>query len=302
MWRLMEKRGKTAATKRGPARKPKRATAKKRSRTHAKKPPPVVTWRRAVAASGAIASLIVFAGGFWAWREGLPSRGVELAKAAFLDLSVEAGFKLEDLQVTGRNRVSKDLVLQTLGVSRDMPMLLIDPDSARRSLEALTWVKRASVERRLPNVLAVRMRERTPMALWQLDGQLTVIDQDGEVINGTEPQDFAHLPLVVGKGASTRAGALIAMLQGAPNLQNRVTAAIWVAERRWNLQIDGAINIRLPETEPAAALAKLAKIERDHGLLQKDVVTIDLRVPDRLVVRTAPGALPVLDEENGENT
>ena len=92
------------------------------------------------------------------------------------------------------------------------------------------------------------------------------------------------------------------MLQDVPNLRSRVTAAIWVAERRWNLQIDGAIKIRLPETDPAAALSKLAKIERDHGLLQKDVVTIDLRVPDRLVVRTAPGALPVLDEENGENT
>ncbi len=53
---------------------------------------------------------------------------------------------------------------------------------------------------------------------------------------------------------------------------------------------------------PAEAIAQLAKVEREHGLLDKDVVTIDLRLPDRLVVRTAPGAVPVVPTAEGENT
>jgi cell division protein FtsQ len=60
--------------------------------------------------------------------------------------------------------------------------------------------------------------------------------------------------------------------------------------------------VRLPEVEPAKAIAQLAKIEREHGLLDKDVITIDLRLPDRLVVRTAPGTMPVVPAADGENT
>lgn len=303
MWRMIQKRDKAVAATRTRPRKSKGGEAKKRPRAKAKKPQqPVFAWRRAAMASAAAGLLLVFLAGAWAWREGWPSRGLELVKNAFLDFSVEAGFRLEDLQVVGRNRVAKSAILGTLGVSRDMPILLVEPEAARHALESLTWVKHAVVERRLPNVLTVRIVERVPLALWQENGLLAVIDSDGQVIEGAEPRNFRNLPLVVGKGAPASARTLISMLEAEPELKKRVTAATWVAERRWNLQIDGAIKVRLPESDAAAALSRLARIERDHDLLEKDVVAIDLRMPDRLIVRTAPGTLPVLDEEGGENT
>ena len=46
----------------------------------------------------------------------------------------------------------------------------------------------------------------------------------------------------------------------------------------------------MPETDPAGAWVQLARLEREHGLLGRDVVAIDLRLPGRLVVRTAPDA------------
>jgi len=73
-----------------------------------------------------------------------------------------------------------------------------------------------------------------------------------------------------------------------PELAKRVNAAVRVGGRRWNLKMDNGIEIQLPEQNPGAAWAQLAKLERSSNLLARNVETVDLRLPDRLVVRTVP--------------
>jgi len=75
----------------------------------------------------------------------------------------------------------------------------------------------------------------------------------------------------------------------------RVTAAVFVGDRRWNVRIDNTIDVMLPEDDMAGAWTKLAQLETTNRILQRDVQTIDLRLPDRLVVRvtdTAPKDAP----------
>jgi cell division protein FtsQ len=103
---------------------------------------------------------------------------------------------------------------------------------------------------------------------------------------------FAKLPTVVGDDAAAHAAKLIGMLASAPDLAGRVTAAVRVDDRRWNLRIDNAIDVLLPEQDPAAAWARLSELERTSKLLKRDIQTVDMRLPDRLVlrVRAAPAA------------
>ncbi len=82
------------------------------------------------------------------------------------------------------------------------------------------------------------------------------------------------------------------MLNGEPELRTRVSTAVRVGGRRWNLSLDGGIDVRLPEQDPGAAWAELARAQREHGVLGRDVAIIDLRLPDRLVVRTTSEAVP----------
>src|SRR3546814_20999451 len=96
---------------------------------------------------------------------------------------------------------------------------------------------------------------------------------------------------------------LIAVMNSEPELRERVTAAVRVGGRRWNIQIEGRIDVRLPEADAAGAWAQLARIERQQGLLSRDVLIVDLRLPDRLVVRTDPDRGPLADEAiRGEST
>src|SRR5690606_33811569 len=129
----------------------------------------------------------------------------------------------------------------------------------------------AAVERRLPDTIHVRLVERRPLALWQNDGRITVIDHDGREISGADPARFSALPLVVGDDAPQHAIQLLALLALEPDLGRRVTAAVRVGGRRWNLRMDAGdgakIDVHLPEINPGAAWARLAELERSKKLL-----------------------------------
>jgi cell division protein FtsQ len=219
----------------------------------------------------------------WLWHSGWFGRQLEAAVTAAYDASAGFGFAVDDVLVEGRVRSDSGAILKALEVERGTPILSIDPAAAQARLEALPWVSRAAVERRLPRIVYLRLTERRPMALFQ-------------------SSRFAELPLVVGEGAAAHAAALLAMLDREPEFKPLVMAAVRVGSRRWNLRLRGGIDVRLPETEAAAAWAQFAKLEREHGLLARDVIAIDLRLPDRLVVRMAPDAKLGDEADAGRNT
>ena len=262
-----------------------------------------LNWRLLRLALPAGAALAAVGGLTWLWQDGWFGRQADALQQAALRGSADLGLRVEEVLVEGRARTGGDTILSRLDLELGRPILGIDPEAARAKLEALPWVSSASVERQLPGTIYIRLAERRPLALWQEQGVIRVIDRTGEVIPDIEARRFAHLPLVVGPDAPTHAAKLIAVMNSEPDLRERVTAAVRVAGRRWNIQIEGRIDVRLPEDDAAAAWAQLARIERQQGLLSRDVIVIDLRLPDRLVVRTDPDKGPLGDGDiEGEST
>ena len=67
-------------------------------------------------------------------------------------------------------------------------------------------------------------------------------------------------------------------------------ASILVAQRRWNLRLTNGIDVRLPEGDVAPALDRLVALDREKKLLSRDIVAVDLRLPDRVTVRLSDAA------------
>ena len=204
-----------------------------------------------------------------------------------LDLSAALGMRLGALTVEGRTMTSRDDLLAALDVERGSPILAIDVAHAKTAIEALPWVKTAKVERRLPDSVHILIEERTPYALWQRDGRYTLVDHDGKAIVDV-PNADQSLPLIVGPDAPQHAAALFDTLSTETTLAGRVRAAVRVGDRRWNIYLDsfqGGIAVRLPEGDFGAAWTRLAALEHDHKILERDLDFIDMRLEDRLVVR-----------------
>ena len=219
-------------------------------------------------------------------------------------LLADAGLSVDQVLVTGRNHTDRQSLVDALGIGLGDPMLTLDIETARARIASLAWVRDVAIEKRLPNTLVVILVERRPLALWQNDGAVTVVDAEGNIIDGAKPTDFAELMLVVGPDAPGHAAELLSVMEGVPDLQQRVAAAIRVGERRWNLRLDDGIDIQLPELDLNSAWVALADLDRTEQLLARDVQAVDLRFPDRLVLRLTPDARARMELEAiaGEDT
>jgi cell division protein FtsQ len=234
--------------------------------------------------------LVLTVGGYGAFvLSRLPIGQEVLAAAADRALAASAalGLVVADIQVEGRQTTDAATIMEALSARRGTPILAVSPSRAKAQLESLPWVRSAAIERRLPGTIFVRLVERHPLAVWQHAGKQELIDREGAVIAVKDLSRFARLPSVVGDDAARHAAALLDMLAGEPDLVGRVSAAVRVDARRWNLRIDNTIDVLLPEDNPGDAWTRLAALERTSGVLKRDVRTVDMRLPDRLVVRAA---------------
>jgi cell division protein FtsQ len=229
-------------------------------------------------------------GAFAVHWSGADARALAAIAEKAYAFTAEAGLGIDEVVVQGRGRASADSVLSALGAKRGAPILAVNLGEARARLEALSWVKNASVERLLPGTLYVRIEERQPLALWQRNGKLELVDRDGKVLPVPRLDEFRTLVVIVGDEAPKQAAQLLELLGVEPELRGHVAAAVLVGGRRWNIRLDNGIDIALPEENPGAAWRELARLDRSDGLLKRDIRRVDLRLPDRLVVQTSQPA------------
>lgn len=206
--------------------------------------------------------------------------------------SRDAGLVLDQIQITGSDRTTQDEILTALDVEDGSPLMAIDIAALKTRLEDLNWVKSTRVARNFPNELSIDITERTPFALWQKDGVVQLVDPGGVVITDQSLGDYADLLLLVGDGAATEAGKLMEMLGDVPTLSERVRSAVRLGDRRWDVIMDNGIRVKLPASDgpygPKAAWKALALLEERDQILARELMVIDLRIEDRLVLRLSP--------------
>ena len=207
-----------------------------------------------------------------------------------------AGFRITAVAINGRKQLTQDEVLAIGGVNGRSSLLFLDAATVRDKLKANPWIGDATVQKFYPGQLQIDIVERTAFALWQQDGRLAVIADDGAVLEPYVSRRFLALPLVVGKGADTRARDFLALLARYPQVRSATKAAIFVGERRWNLRLKDGLDIRLPENDVGNALAALSKLDKEDRLFSRDIVAVDMRLPDRLTVQLSEDAAKARDE------
>ena len=243
--------------------------------------------RRIAALAVIILFIVGITGTVWsAVSSGWVENKMELVKNSIIEATATAGMVVKEINVTGRQETSPSDLIETLDIKIGTPILKVEIEEARLRVESLGWIKSASVLRLLPNVIILDIKEREALALWQRNRRPPVlIDREGTVIQKRNLGKHSDLPLVVGQDAAKNAAVLIDLLHRHPLIFNEVKVAIRVSERRWNLRLKNNIEIRLPAEEIATALNQLSEYQNKHSLFDRDIIAVDLRLPNRLIVR-----------------
>jgi cell division protein FtsQ len=248
--------------------------------------------------AGLIATILIIAAsaGYGAVLSGQAGKIIDFFKDVRDTAANAAGFNIAAVAVTGERHLSREEILAAAGVTGRTSLLFFDVADARARLLTNSWIAEATVQKFLPDRLAISISERVAFALWQKAGRVGVIASDGTVLEPYVLRRYADLPLVVGTGAETRAREFLAMLDRRPELRAQVRACVLVAERRWNLRLKNGVDVRLPEFDVEQALDQLAALERDTKLSNRDITAIDLRLADRITVRLSDGAVQAREE------
>ena len=217
-------------------------------------------------------------------------KDIQQTSKQILDLCTKkAHFNLERVVVEGHIRTKLSDVNSKLHLRQGMPIFDIDLEQEKQSVLELPWIKTVRIERHLPTQILISVTEKKPIAVWQNKKEYWPIDENGNPILD-DKTILKNVLLVVGEDAPEHTPELISLLKQYPDIGAVTRSAVRVGKRRWNLYLNDAENgleIRLPETGLKDALSRLTRFKEEGDILNRDIRVIDLKLPDRLIVKSS---------------
>jgi cell division protein FtsQ len=193
-------------------------------------------------------------------------------------------FRLEKIEFDGNERVPEALLLKASGLKHKSNIFASSIFDVKRRLENIAWIRSVIVQRKLPNMIYIRIAERTAIAILQSKHKLYLIDTDGKILENNDIGNFGDLPIVIGDGAEKEADRLLRCLDKFPKIRKQLIFAVRIGKRRWDIKINKGITVKLPEKGIMHALGILEEISDGNGFFNENISAIDLRMLDRVIV------------------
>ena len=225
-----------------------------------------------------VGALVLWAGGYFGQAGTLVSGVTQKA-------ALSAGLDVRRVTLRGAHNTANEEVRDALGPIIGGSILHVDLDAAKARVEEIGWIDNAAVSRLLPNTLHVSVRERAPAAVWQVNGEIRLIDNLGAVIRQVSAHEYTHLPMIVGVGAPAAAAPVLQALEKRADLADQTYALVRIGERRWNMRLRSGVDIKLPEDDFDVAIDSLWRLHTTQRILDQDIEYIDFRDADRVIVR-----------------
>lgn len=200
------------------------------------------------------------------------------------------GFGIDRITISGLAVLEPADILKAADIGPSKSLIFTDAEEVRERLVAMPIIKDAVVRKFYPDKMAIAITERVPYGLWQSNGEIYVVALDGTVLDKLRSEPQGPLPFVVGDDAATHLADYVSILKTAPELAPQVRAGIFVSGRRWTLKLNSGLEILLPEEHPELAFARFAEMQREHDILSKDLMLVDLRLSDRVAFRLSETA------------
>ncbi|MCH8952387.1 MAG: cell division protein FtsQ/DivIB [Proteobacteria bacterium] len=257
-------------------------------------------WAKPILRNGALVYLPLIALTIAGWRVAADDgwRGLIEARVVGLveQIAARPEFAVSGVAVVGGGDELQAEVRRAVDIRPGMSSLKLDVEELRHRVEALGAVETATVQFDPRGTLRIAVVERIAVVLFRhTGGELVMLDKGGVEIGPAGPRaSHPLLPVIRGPGAPDQVGEVIALLGGAPGIVPRLRALIRVGERRWDLELDRGLTIKLPASGAVAALSRIMALQYGEELLDRDIAVIDMRLPERPTLRMKPEAAETL--------
>lgn len=166
--------------------------------------------------------------------------------------------------------------------------LTMDLNAGRSAFEQLPWVRRAVVQRDLPNKLRVRLEEHRAVAFFGPDSESKMINSFGEVFEANLGDVTQELPRLLGPEAQAK--TLLQTYQALEHTLSTLDLGIeeleYTPRGSWRAALDNGATLELGRDQPAALAsllkrfaATLTQTAAQMGRRPQDLESADLRYP-----------------------
>ena len=140
----------------------------------------------------AVAKQVALLAGRFALLGALVLAGIYVLDPARHPADVAQHFALSQIHYQGLNQLDREELDSLIFSSVSTDLLFIDLDRVRALVESESWVKEATIRRKMPDGLSIHVIERQAVAVAAIDGELYVVDQEGVILDRPSSQ---HPPL-----------------------------------------------------------------------------------------------------------
>ena len=234
--------------------------------------------------------LLLASASYGAVRGGHVPQIMENAQSLCDDVANRLGFRIAEVALDGGHEVARDEILVLAGITDRSSLLFLDAARTRARLLSNPWIAEATVLKLYPDRLRIEIKERKPFALWQKDRRICIDCRRRRRIGKQRPCALCGFAAGCRQRRRTERSGFSRTHCRYPAIARRTEASIFIAERRWNLRLKDGVEILLPENEAEQALQILVDLDRNQKLLSRDIIAVDLRLPDRVTVRQSDAA------------
>lgn len=108
-------------------------------------------------------------------------------------------FQIAEIEIEGCRRLTKEEVLELSGVDIHSNLVGLDRQRLRDRIEGHAWINKAGLDIEWSGRLTIRIEEREPVALVNVNGYLHYIDRGGEVFAAVGSGDEIDFPVISGQ-------------------------------------------------------------------------------------------------------
>ena len=215
---------------------------------------------------------------------------------------------VDTVTVVGNERTSTDAVVAATSIRPGQPLLDLDLEAAEVGVEALAWVRKADLERRLDGEIIVRVIEREPVVALPItdpgggvpaeggSGRHVLVDQLGQQLEVVDERPEGFVPITgveasgrPGESAPVETGLILSVVQSLPATLADDVVAMTVSDGDLHLELVAGGRANFGDSSLLGE--KIQALETVLARVDLTCVSvIDLRVPSAAAVRRAESA------------
>ncbi len=199
-------------------------------------------------------------------------------------------FMVKQMRIQGASGYVDELARGALGIEFPVSSFQLDLITLKQAVENIDAVESVTLLVGAHGVLEVGIVERVPALIWRSPEGLILLDKSGHK-SGQITSRLARkdLPLALGIGVDRVVPQALKIFKKLEPLSGRVRGLMRVGDRRWDVALDRNQVLKLPETQPIAALARVFALHKAQDILNRDIVVVDVRDGRKPILRlTAP--------------